>query len=147
MTETQQEIIEIIEPYMDKTLSFGCIIEYHDINNWNIIIEYWKILEKNFYLDYEVLWYFNYKWWYWVANYWKTKLCPAEIIWHYDITVVLKYIEDKLWVIEYRVYKDNIVYDYNNIDIILPNKPLHIYTEEENKDLLKLLKKLWTQKQ
>lgn len=35
MTETRKQIIELIEPYMDKNLCEGCLIE----------IEWWEILQ------------------------------------------------------------------------------------------------------
>ncbi len=127
-----KEIMEIIQPYMDKTLSEGCWIN---------------------------LWWYNYKKIYKRLNTYKFLLysdnevqnvnlinCPYSKIWHYDITAVLKYIHIKL----HKFDEDALDWDtilvrwYKlNKEHSIPNKPLHLYSEQEEEDLLELLKKLW----
>jgi len=75
-----------------------------------------------------------------------------KIIWHYDITAVDKYIrssKDFAFVFENGI--DYMCYSFSTGDnswdddgYYLPNKPLPLYTEEEDKNLLTLLQKLWT---
>ena len=143
MTDTRIQIIEMIEHYMDKTLSDGCLI-------WTWITRdiIWKIIwfEHNHY-----------------SNQWKVvNLLDTRhntivqwqikhhrhIYWHYDITAVLKYIESK-W---YSIHTEQLnwciyIYKADWFDEpykwILLFKPLYLYTEKENKDLLELLKKIW----
>lgn len=66
-----------------------------------------------------------------------------------DITAVLKYMSNKTEkdFTKYDTYCGYIrlipKYDYQEATKYrLPNKPLHLYTEQENKNLLELLKKL-----
>ncbi len=127
MNTTRKEIIEIIEPYMDKTWTDWCLVDA----TWSNEIWDW--------------WIYDFVNWIEVPEY-------EEIIktwWHYDITAVLKYIGE-------RKYS---YIDINRIEIFdsfidcendmrcweIPNKPLHLYTEQQEKDLLKILKELWTQ--
>lgn len=144
ITELDKQIIEIIEPYMDKTLSFGCVLDYKKRGREYIYID-----------DREII---NIKTWYLL---WYNKWDISEILWHYDITAVLKYIGSVVWkdwngndidyychayrteihLKETRIWNDN-----NEIELltwVFPNKPLHLYTEEEDKALLELLQKLW----
>jgi hypothetical protein len=59
---------------------------------------------------------------------------------------VLKYMEDNTFH-EMFMHKDIIIFENNTWiwRFEIPNKPLYLYTEEENKDLLELLKELWQQ--
>ena len=132
MNDTRKAIIELIEPYMEKTLILWCLIKLHwhkDIINF-LWIRHWSLLwwiDKN---NNEI----NY------FNSWVKK-----IIGHYDISAVLKYIWKK---------DINISVEYDNncfyIEILVwqlekpyfPMKPLNLYTEQEENDLLKLLSKL-----
>ena len=66
MSEEKLKILEIIEPYTDKTLSEGCLVKIDWINE---IIIYDKSL------------------WGYTAD---------EILWHYDITAVLKCVYKKI---------------------------------------------------
>lgn len=127
MNKLQQEIIEIIEPYCDKTLSEGCYIKSDFYNT------IWRFMYKA-------------KWIIISDSEWRP-LCiendiEIKIIWHYDITAVLKCFENNkhLFLMEEWYFKS--YWDYRNIKF--PNKPLHLYTEQENVSLLELLKKLWT---
>lgn len=122
MNKTRKAIIDLIEPYMDKTLSEWCLIKTKHK-------EYDKITVKRNNLLY-----------FWLEN-----PIPSNwieiIIWHYDITAVENFL-DMLW---YTFFIHNqlmwIIKDNKTIWII-PNKPLHLYTEQEEKDLLELLTKL-----
>ena len=119
MNETRKAIIELIEEYMDKTLSEGCYIELDYESNWNnavstsVYIKYeeWYTLEE---LCFRLFWCYNYK-----------------ILWHYDITSVLKYIESNGYKIECAKDRFRILWDYHfeiqNYWFInsIPNKPLH----------------------
>jgi hypothetical protein len=57
---------------------------------------------------------------------------------------VLKYIKDNEWVFVPAKNIDNIVVTIiaKEKEYIIANKPLHLYTEQEEKDLLELLNKL-----
>ena len=146
MTETRKQIIEFIEPYMDKTLSDGCIIEInksYSYWNWKNIEPYFSIFNKFGGCTYwsgekDKDWKFK-NWWNW-----------DKIIWHYDITAVLKYI-DKFknpftwnwpairvdsWIISFWVW-DWLYTKWHNFD-----KPLHLYSKQEEEELLELLTKL-----
>lgn len=135
MNETRKQIIELIEPYMDKTKSFWCIIK------WESTWEYWIIERMAFdtWMDFYAIW-----------N--KHELCLSHciIIWHYDITAVLKYIKrSKKVIYMYDDWDDYFFFeikeknaDWDNKVIKAPFKPLHLYSEQEEKDLLKLLLKL-----
>lgn len=142
MTETRKQIIELIEPYMDKTLSFWCLVfrrqseDIHIVSNvsdckrWiSCPIDWWGSIILNTGEDYYE-------------------------IGHYDITAVLKYIEnnedfytDFDWPAN-RVenFKFIITDVQDNIIWTFPSKPLNLYTEREQKDLLELLEKLQWQK-
>lgn len=135
MTETRQQIIELIEPYMDKSLSVGCLFIYmwelHKARIWWDVIN----LEDLEVEDTDLLYMYN--------EY--TEEHRPKILWHYDITAVLKHIQEyfeirlcDIW--EYfELYQNWWIIDY---DIKIPNKPLHLYTQQEEKELLELLTKL-----
>lgn len=66
------------------------------------------------------------------------------------MSAVLKYINDKSIVIKFDIWKWNYFWFtlINKLwekiwDFIIPNKPLHLYIDDEDKNLLELLKKLW----
>ena len=116
MNTTQKQILELIEPYMAK--------EY---KRENLIIEKYIFLNK-----YEILW-------------------PKQCTYFYDITAVLKYIVKHTK--NYHITDKFIQYWYDWVDDYwhkyeyqwweIPNKPLHLYSEQEEKDLLELLTKIW----
>jgi len=131
-----KEIIELIQPYMDKTLSEWCLIKtafwsYHTL-----------VTNKDFIIK---------------APYTETFIelnWQEKILWHYDITAVFDYINsiNIWWVWPY--YFDSISFSkeyyiltptWDNDYARIPRKPLHLYTQEEETNLLKLLKKLWNQ--
>ena len=161
MNKLQQEIIEIIELFMDKTLSEGCYVKSEDFYpcdycdricdcDWETEIHYDKIIvisEK----------YRDWKDYMWVINWNFTninKYIPIDwdfkTLWHYDITAVLKFIHSKWYYWNY--YSKNCIEfaDKNCVDdqedwtteFWIKNKPLHLYTEQENISLLKLLWKI-----
>ncbi len=117
MTETREAIIKLIEPYMDKTLHENMLVRY--------------------------------KWWiYYLRDVWYWN--NFNDIGSYDITAVLKYIDDNSWYIEWYYLAGGDINIYENMlyptERSIPNKPLHLYTEQEEKDLLELLTKLkWKQ--
>jgi len=133
ITETRKQIIEVIHPFMDKTLSEGCLF----FRNSEIILS-WDVQEDRgmFWGIYEL----ELSW---------TYIKDCEIIGHYDITAFLNYIRSIEW---YRVdlLDDNLFsiqkFDWGvwNWIAYIDSKPLHLYSEKEEKDWLKLLKELWT---
>lgn len=132
MTDTRLKTIGIIKDYMDKTLVEWCLIKLI----WNIDWEesYIGTLSKG-YESKEAL----------IKDYSRTSftVTDVEIIWHYDITAVVKYINTNADIDKTRtcIGDWSIIYtrsDWNS-GFSLLTKPLHLYTEEEEKDLLKLL--------
>jgi hypothetical protein len=75
------------------------------------------------------------------------KYYDFKILWHYDITAVLNYIFSKNRRILIEEWEFFIEWPWWNLCLAFPaDKPLHLYTEQEEKDLLKLLKELWIKK-
>lgn len=158
MNDTRKQIIELISDYMDKSLSEGCLIEiwYTDLRHRN----YWydeeytcfdeMIVSYNYWYS-ERNFHFNYDWNVWLfEDFWEDwKNNTFKILWHYDITAVLKYIDSIEWnqFIKFLIEWDKLVpirqttgelfWDYK-----LLNKPLSLYSQQEEKDLLDLLLKL-----
>jgi len=141
-----KEIMEIIEPYMDKTLSDWCYVQIDFFGKWifKLIENNEKWLLINTYIRYNK-WYFSMiEEWKWGTDWFD------KIIWHYDITAVLKYLNDYCMYFTFDIINDDIlIWDKRNEATIIwdiPNKPLHLYTTEEQNNLIDLLKKLWKQK-
>lgn len=141
ITDTLKQIIEKVEPYMDKTLSEGCLLEYS-------IVDSTDITESGDYRRYDWL----------IKEYdWLIKEYN-KILWHYDITAVLKYISKINWHFYSEIISTYHTWTKERKDIFrvlntrkdilweYPNKPLHLYTEEENLQLLNLLNKLRNEK-
>lgn len=134
MNNTRKEIIGLIEPYMDKTLSYWCYCK----DNWHYI-RLSHIEDDN-----RISFHFTDNSWWGLVS--KTSI--DKILWHYDITAVLKYIKNNNK--EGYIYDDwddyiyfetkEINIDGDNEVLSIPFKPLHLYTEDEEKNLLKLLK-------
>lgn len=106
---------------MDKTLSEGILLEYIKTSPSMFKVWDWESPTRNY----------------------VQRNC--RYIWHYDITAVLKYFEKITW------YPPLICWDYIEIwaDMIeteciwkIPYKSLHLYTEQEEIQLLELLLKL-----
>ena len=139
LIQKRKAIIDLIERYMDKTLSEWCLC----FVKW--VEERWIV--KDYIVEYSSL----------SSGYTSSKreynslYDKKLIIWHYDITAVLKYIEKKWYWIEfdcltneadcYFMIKDDVWYDANLI-WTFPNKPLHLYDTNEDEQLLDLLLKL-----
>ena len=177
MIETRKQLLEILSNHMDKTLSEGCLFMfeekmYDDFSIDNIFRLDWFKYDShdedyNCKPDYiiEILWSSEF----FSPNYneihrhtidneynsieesIKEWLWWAKILGHYDITAVLKYIEERVdWIDFISENKDVATIYYIDwfwerfLDevINIPNKPLHLYTQQEDKELLKLLKKL-----
>ena len=141
MNKIRKELINILSDYMEKELEIWLIYKSTtwiyctllDFNN--------KLIEIERDLIFELYWD-------------KKHLC--KILGHYDISAVLKYvavkIEDNFLVLcpptrdnnEFSIHSD----DWWDVDdewtqfYIFPNKPLNLYTEKEEKDLLLLLNNL-----
>ena len=152
MNNIRKQIIEILEPYMDKTLSEGCLLEvYTDdwYTNDTIIKNCYSESDEdeNIYIPtYE---------WYAILSKYKSKWHEQDagvikrILWHYDITAVSKYIWKRVYQIELDINQEYFEVSITSDDLVeqnfyfIPNKPLHLYTEQEEVNLLELLKKLW----
>ena len=89
----------------------------------NLIIEKYVFLK-----NYEILW-------------------PEQCTYFYDITAVLKYIEN-IRKAEICLVKDKFIINIPELQEVwyLSNKPLHLYDANEEDNLLALLKKIWQTK-
>ena len=121
MTTERTKIMELLEPYMDKTLSFGCYIKLYDA-----YFKYKSSIIQSVDTDEQMI----------------LLVDNSKIIGHYSIDAVLKYFQD------YRNGYDNgITREYLYIfledpvwgQVKIPNKPLQTYTNQEDKELLELL--------
>ena len=123
MTDTRRKIIELIEPYLDKTLNEDCYV-FIDDELGKRYIKFHLKMEYN-------PWEYSFK----------------SIVGHYDITAVLKYIGNHHWNFQ-QTYRDDFIWmvwrelEMSISDLAIPNKPLSLYTEEEDKALLELLQKI-----
>lgn len=143
MNNTRKQIIELIEPYMLKDLFEGCLIKIADTANvYGKIYLNWRyakmVWQEQYYKCYVVEWYSR-------DNLLSTELKDKfKILWHYDITAVLKYVVHNTEF--YNVELDWLWFYIERPDWIstqsFPNKPLHLYTEIQEKDLLDVLLKL-----
>lgn len=157
MNETRKAIIELIAPYMDRTLGEWCLfMDYLDricqmisikdimVSPWNRTTCDYPVKEVEYRFTDKSLKRRKYEPWYncqsilgdfpaWWYNELGELLTASErYLWktigHYDITAVIKYITANKWD---KWCLDKIIY-----------KPLYLYTEEEEKVLLDLLIKL-----
>lgn len=140
INETRKAIIELIEPYMNKEVEFWCLLQ--------IVNDYWIDIQQYCYQL-------------WLESFLTSSWLELEnsnidkIIWHYDITAVQNLLESKTFA-EYIltiedwsiIFSEIIKFCECDIPEItrqifkIPNKPLHLYTDEEDKQLLELLLKL-----
>lgn len=142
MNSTRQEIIKIIEPYMDKTLSFGCLVvpNYWDgeviriDDNQRTKFEKWKPYLKN--PNYECQW-----------ERIETRWVEInKIIGHYTISWLLLYVKSIGWNVTMVVDKLEFRQYHNWTWLVawsFPNKPLINYSVEEERQLLSFLKEIW----
>jgi len=132
MNETRKEIIGLIEPYMNKELSEWVFMRIQTVEWENALVQK-KCLQ--YFFDVEKSSYCKFPW-----------HSVSEILWHYDITAVLKCIRKvwkywavaitSIWVIIWNKWEwFKKIWD-------VPEKPLNLYSEQEDKNLLELLKKL-----
>jgi hypothetical protein len=130
MTEERKSIIELIEPFMNKELVKWCWI-------YNKFTKNYTLFENVNWTKKDIL----------------ARKDIIKILWHYDITAVLEYIEinkSKTAMVEL-VWKHFYIIEYKKWDNYkkcyweIPKKPLHLFSEEEEKYLLNKLKELWKQ--
>jgi hypothetical protein len=158
ITDARKEIINLVSDYMNKTLSEWCLFIENKFSKEKELFtfcgstKYWKTTYNchwtNSIYDYVIDYISNY-------NTIETQTFEImlkdqiKIIWHYDITAVSKYIaiQKQIRFIEWG--HDNIYFFKNKNDILIwkyileiPNKAIHLYTEDEDKKLLKDLKSL-----
>lgn len=154
ITETRKQIINHIKDYMLKDLVEWCLLysevedEYITYNKYDRIIkEDNKIIYSETAIEYNIVWMYDtsavlkciekehrmknvcyQEWeepnWHWEMD-WET----------FEYTDMSSRINKKC-----SCWEANISQSYPTYNI--PNKPLHLYTEQEDKDLLELLKKL-----
>lgn len=146
MNKTRIELINLLEKYMDKTLSEGCLLNISP--NWYSTWIYKVISYRDYYtwisswIEKITLKWFKTHHLYERTDEWRWNWYDFDKIWHYDITAVLKYISKTEYFIEY-CWRCFIVRDYTEEYIWeILNKPLHLYTEQEEIQLLNLLNKL-----
>lgn len=136
ITETRKQIIQLIEQFMNKTLSEWCMFYYE----WSLCVARQNDI---FYLE---TWEFEDKTISYIAD--NELYLVRDIIGHYDITAVLNYITTICCYICERkdeIIDTDFIYYYlkDKSEFKIPNKPLHLYTEDEDKNLLELLQKIW----
>lgn len=144
MTKTRLKIVEIIKEYMDKTFSEGCVAIYKD--TWRYL-KLLNTLKDSFVIKWDIDVHFIGK-----DTWYEDEI---EIIGHYDMTAVIKYIDKfDFWPLWWCWQEFSLYFDTRGTEIwhewseegkyiFIPNKPLHLYTEEEDEKLLSLLQKLW----
>lgn len=153
MNETRKQIIEIIEPYMDKTLSQGCYIKplYFKEEQEIAMVLWINVTYDRHWDEYKFLKIDR-------KIQWEDQIVfdDREIIGHYDITTVLKYIQQKSdeskwktpwyweWYEAIYLREDMLSWKTAVNGLLIPNKPLHLFSDTEEKDLLELLHKIWT---
>lgn len=130
-TKTRKKIIEAIEPYMDKSLEFWCILFQENTQAYSYIWDEGRIFWFNDCAEFcdDI---FN-------AN-------DYTILWHYDITALLKYLRSHFGIIVLDWLGDKVFDLYittsNSIqhtNYSIPNKPLHLYTEKEEVQVLEII--------
>ena len=161
MNDTRKELINILSDYMEKELSEWCLLyinecwvdkeskkyiatildikEVVEEEEWECLVLYMK--QDEITVSKDIINVFN-----WEKHLRNSKDYTIKILWHYDISAVWKFIRNSKWAVSVKIVKGNI--DFLEITVfwdktyIIPNKPLHLYTEQEEKNLLKLLLKL-----
>ena len=144
MKKSQLEIITFLyheeqrlwKVFMDKSLSEGCYVTWYNWcgSDFTIIVNEENIYNKNtitVYDENDTNWFIECKEW-----------SELDIIGHYWLDSILKYIDEcNFWSI--RITEYEIVTSLWDKNACIPNKSPNLYTDEENKSLLKLLKQLW----
>ena len=157
MTDARKQIIEIIEPYMLQDFAAWL---YYKKRNWDIQIV-WDVWVFNDKLENENNWKLVTNHWLWTKTLDNMKEWGWQILWHYDTTALLKYIDEigcwhiftqkEIFTDEIRIFtKDQ--YELWKVTAFwdnlwwLPCKPLHLYTDQEDQTTLLILReieKLW----
>lgn len=130
--------MEIVQPYMDKTLSEGCLFTvFYDIGIKKIDHIIWDYINDLYLMpEHKTEWHK------------KDDDVVKEVLGHYDITALERCIKSKL---KYMTRIDvcwwdrhfTVVWGWGKSLFSIPDKPPHLYTEGQNKTLLEWLKKLW----
>ena len=130
MNNNRKEIINLIQDYMDKTLSEWCLVCNED---WYFILDKCTFFET---VRWEPI--------YLLSEWYKKKWIKwDEIIGHYDITALFSFIYEQWYYVFYNWRWEFRICDVdNNTQGFFQNKPLHLYTEQEEILLLNLLLKL-----
>jgi hypothetical protein len=117
---------------MAKDLSEGCLIREWEYS------KYAKYLWKRDDTKYHKYWLFDEQ-----LAFETDKIEDFKIIWHYDITSLIKYIADK-WEIELDWEWFWTIYNHTWEQYLwkIPNIPLNLYNDEQEKTTLNLLLKL-----
>ena len=151
MTPERQEIIKIIEPWMDKTLSFGCL--FHEPANGQVATLLFELGWEPTYLycddvvattDHHHPWYWNIIGHYtidWVNMYIaKTLSRKYTGLYDYGLSIQICDVQKKL-IYNISTYQDG---EYTWVKSYkIPNKPLINYSVEEERQLLSFLKEIW----
>lgn len=177
MIETRKQMYKILDKYMDKTLSEGCLIVCPVLQkpkSWkkHSLISIEKLdrfmIIRNKYIDITYIWgtHSNFEiwtnnetWGFWSSDLWTKDIVQnpqerekifrdnVEIIGHYEIWAVIRCIDD-LWEIEYDSGNKFAIYNYtaSNYLWIIENKPLQLWTTEEEQNFINITKELWTKK-
>jgi len=135
MNKYKKNLIELLYPYMDKTLTKWCLIFWIKPNEYDEIIT-------------ETVTEWEYKTMLWYLNKENNK-GDYEILWHLWMMAVFKYIRNKWFYCINNMSNDEYISiikyynedepDFECIEYI-PNKELHLYSDEELKDLYLKLK-------
>lgn len=127
MNKKLQELLKTVDPYTDKTLCEGCLIQTKDLRKLFYIQPHYSLEQVKKHID--------------SGKY--------KILWHLDLSTILRYIENKKNKSEIEIYlQDGYSYIWENDQKCIwkfPNKPLITYSEEELEKLISLLNELWKQ--
>jgi len=126
LTKEKIEIISHIKPFMDKTLSDGCLIRFD--NSCYRVIENLSNRSLKYLENIKVL--IDNKWTIWEINY---QDWIYEIIWHYEITAIYKFCYNEI-----TNWDEKFFYCWK-INKKIPNKHLSLYLQEEDKEILEIL--------
>lgn len=132
MNNIRPAIIALIQWYMDKTLIEGCLLKIKSDDSFNDLITKLVSVFQDEELDSEL-----YTDKFHTQN-WFFRRDNIINLWHYDITAVFKYIASFWFYVEHNSM-DRITINTDKWLFFLPNKPLHLYNELEEAELLNIL--------
>lgn len=137
MNEYKKEIIEILEPYMIKELKKWCLIKW---KHWNKEInEITLVRETEKWDEFWIL--YNPLEWLDFCSY-ETLLLNYDIIGHYNLSCILRFFNKNCLIENRRIFNNSIIIDYWNKTIEILNKDPNDNTEEEDENLLNILKNI-----